>query len=384
MQLQYDCEQAIAENAMQHHLPPITHPISRRARGAALALAAGACLVACVDPVRDDATARAASELAAVQDDVEALLAAVAAFDDAITRARGAAVGAAYDRIAATIDAVALAAGELRDAGPGDPAGSLDQLSRRAGQLAPQLRRLARDLAAAELDADLRRELRAGLARVKLAARGVDLHVTEILRARATAAPVYVLDAGHVDAIDAELEDGELAISIHDETTDPGVERDPARTLLVAKREARWTVPDDRFAFLGPVGRTVWLLPENELDAEAAGVLWPGLSTEELEAGVFVDDTIEARFLQVAGPDGLALFESPQDEATAPVVRVDSEDGLPDTIALSTGTHEHINWAFEAPGLYQIQVDVRGRLAGVSSAPWVTSARTVLRFAVLP
>ena len=66
------------------------------------------------------------------------------------------------------------------------------------------------------------------------------------------------------------------------------------------------------------------------------------------------------------------------------MVLVDSEDGLPDAVALPPGTHKHANWAFEAPGPYLIKVDVRGRLAGVAGAPWVTSSTASLKVVVLP
>ncbi|MGN6107629.1 MAG: choice-of-anchor M domain-containing protein, partial [Kofleriaceae bacterium] len=196
--------------------------------------------------------------------------------------------------------------------------------------------------------------------------------------------PFYVLDEGHIDVVDAAYEDGELGISIHDETVVPDVERDPAHVLLVVKPAAKWQVPDARFAFLGAPGSTVWLLPEGQLEAEAAAILWPGLATAEIEPGTFVDDRVEIRFKHVISAGGFSLFESPQDEQTPPTVLVDSDDGLPDTVAMPVGTHKHANWAFESPGVYLVKVDVRGRLAGVAGNPWTTSSTAILKFVVLP
>lgn len=177
----------------------------------------------------------------------------------------------------------------------------------------------------------LQRDLLVRAARCRVAARAVDLHASELHRNRggarlqalglavtacdrpSCADPArFVLDEGHIDAVDAEFEDGELAISIHDERSEPGVERDPSQVVFVVKPAAKLEIPDDRFGFLGPAGTTVWVLPDNQLDAQSLGVLFLGLSAEEIEPGTFVDDMIHVRFRQVIGPDGFSLFESPR------------------------------------------------------------------------
>jgi len=180
------------------------------------------------------------------------------------------------------------------------------------------------------------------------------------------------LSQGHVDAVDVAFAGGKFEISVHDETVDPGVERDPANVVFVAKREAALTVPDDaRYGFLGAPGATVHILPE----VQDENLLWAGLATEELEAGVFAGDSVQIRFTQVIGPDGFSLFTT--DPVGAPNVLVDSEDGLPDVITRPVGSHLHANWAFEKPGIYRIKVDVTGKLAAtgkrITSDPvWLT------------
>ncbi|TDC30062.1 hypothetical protein E1211_24945 [Micromonospora sp. 15K316] len=180
------------------------------------------------------------------------------------------------------------------------------------------------------------------------------------------------LSEGHVDAVDVAYEDGEFEISVHDETVDPDVERDPADVIFVAKPEAATTVPDDpRYAFLGTPGATVHILPE----VQDENLVWPGLATEELTAGVFAGDSVQIRFTRVIGPDGFSLFTT--DPVGAPNVLVDSEDGLPDVVTRPVGGHMHVNWAFERAGTYLIKVDVTGKLAAtgarVTSEPvWLT------------
>ena len=191
----------------------------------------------------------------------------------------------------------------------------------------------------------------------------------------AHAAAVVVLSQGHVDAVDVAFEDGAFEISVHDETVEPDVERDPATVVFQVRRQAAVTVPDDpAYAFVGSPGATVYVLPETQ-DPE---LLWAGLATEELEPGVFAGDRVDVRFRQVIGPDGVSLFVT--DPVGAPVVAVDSEDGLPDVVTLPVATHVHYNWAFERRGVYLLKVDVTGRLA--SSGATVTSDAVWLKFVV--
>lgn len=193
----------------------------------------------------------------------------------------------------------------------------------------------------------------------------------------AQAAGVVVLSQGHVDAVDVAFEDDGFEVSVHDETVEPDVERDPATVVFQVRRQAAVTVPDDpAYGFLGNPGATVYVLPE----VQDPQLLWAGLATEEVEPGLFVGDSISIRFRQVIGPDGFSLFAT--DPVGAPVIAVDSEDGLPDVVTLPVATHAHYNWAFERRGVYLVKVDVTGQLA--SSGATVTSDAVWLKFVVGP
>jgi surface-anchored protein len=187
-----------------------------------------------------------------------------------------------------------------------------------------------------------------------------------LVAAPATAAPVVPIDTGHVDVFGVAYEDGELDLHVHDETAD--VEYAPAEVLLVAKSAAKTTVPaDPAYAFLGAPGAPVWVLPE----IDDPNLLWPGIATEEVEPGVFVDGSLRLRVVSVCGPDDFSIFTT--DAVGAPKVLVDSGNGLPDRIDLTAGSHLHANWAFEAAGRYSITVRATGTLAAtgkhVVSAP---------------
>jgi surface-anchored protein len=191
----------------------------------------------------------------------------------------------------------------------------------------------------------------------------------------AHATPVTVISQGHVDAVDVGFEDGQLGIVIHDERTEPGAELDPADVLLVAKKESATLVPSDpAYSFLGAPGSTVYLLPETQDE----NLLWPGLSTEDLEPGVFRNDAVTIRFKQFIGPDGVGLFTFNPDGS--PNKLVDSENGLPDSVTLTVGAHIHSNWAFEKAGEYQIKVDATAKLA--STGATVTSPAVWIKFCV--
>ena len=47
-----------------------------------------------------------------------------------------------------------------------------------------------------------------------------------------------------------------------------------------------------------------------------------------------------------------------------PVVRLNSGDGISaaDALTLTAGSHEHVNWAFTAPGLYRVKFQAGGTL----------------------
>ncbi|ONI88902.1 hypothetical protein ALI22I_17275 [Saccharothrix sp. ALI-22-I] len=189
----------------------------------------------------------------------------------------------------------------------------------------------------------------------------------------ATASTTVVLDSGHVDVIGIAFEGGELDIHVHDETND--IEYAPSDVKIVAKSAARTTVPDDAaYSFLGTAGSPVWVLPQ----VEDPALLWPGIATEEVEPGVFVNDALSLKVEYVYGPAGFSIFTT--DAFGAPTVLVDSQNGLPDTIGLTAANHQHANWAFEAAGNYAVVVRVSGVLAATGKK--VTSAPALYRFKV--
>lgn len=208
---------------------------------------------------------------------------------------------------------------------------------------------------------------------VSLAAAAMALTAAAVPASAATSTTVD-LDQGHTD-VGVAYEDGAFDLHVHDGVND--VEYEPSQVRLVAKSGARTTVPDDpAYSFLGAPGDAVWVLPEVE-DPE---LLWLGLGAEEIAPGVFAGDTVQLEIVRVYGPADLSVFTT--DPAGAPTVLADSGDGLPDRLALTAGSHAHVNWAFEAAGTYAVVVQASGTLTDTGQN--VKSGLAIYRLKVQP
>ncbi|MEU8244453.1 choice-of-anchor M domain-containing protein [Actinoplanes missouriensis] len=191
-----------------------------------------------------------------------------------------------------------------------------------------------------------------------------------------TATDLVVLSAGHVDIADIAYEDGSLELGVHDETVEPDVEREVDDVVFLVKRAARTTVPaNPAFGFLGAAGKPTWILPEIQNES----LLWPGIATEEIEAGVFAGDQVTLTVEKVTGPGRVAVFT--EDAVGTPNVLINSADGLPDALPLSTGTHLHASWAFSKAGVYLITARATGALTDGTT---VTSDPAVYKVVVQP
>ncbi|GIJ76491.1 surface-anchored protein [Micromonospora phaseoli] len=169
----------------------------------------------------------------------------------------------------------------------------------------------------------------------------------------AAAAEKVVLSKGHTDAVDVHYADGQLSLKVHDDTVSPSVTRDPADVIFQVLPEAAMPVPDDpRFAFLGPAGSQVWLLPLTQNQ----NLLWPGWNTTTLGSGVFTGDRVKLSLVDATGPGAVSVFT--QDTFGSPLIKFRSDDGLPDAIDVPVRTHAHANWAFSAEGAYTLTFQV--------------------------
>ncbi len=113
-----------------------------------------------------------------------------------------------------------------------------------------------------------------------------------------------------------------------------------------------------QWSFLGAAGSPFWLLPQTEDE----DLLFLGLGTEELAAGIFTGDQVTLSLRGVSAPGNFAVFLT--DMFGNPTVLMNSGDGITagDAVTLGAGAHTHVNWAFGAPGVYQIDLEGSGTL----------------------
>lgn len=183
-------------------------------------------------------------------------------------------------------------------------------------------------------------------------------------------ADVVLLVNEHVD-IGIGFEDDLWDLHIHDETNDadyapnPGLVNPPDRPdwglLVVTPRALRIRPAGSQWDFLGVgAGVALWVLPQIEDPQQ----LFLGIGTEEIPAGTFVDDEVVLALKAVRGPGDFALYQT--DAFGEPVVFMASADGITaaDRYVSITPSHAHFNWAFTQPGLYEIDFEAFGFLAG--------------------
>ncbi|MFE6487161.1 choice-of-anchor M domain-containing protein [Streptomyces sp. NPDC057757] len=179
------------------------------------------------------------------------------------------------------------------------------------------------------------------------------------------------LTSGHVDVLDAEWDGADLHLHVHDEETD--TEYEPADVALSVPAAAKVTNPG--YGFLGS-GSQIWLLPDTETEADAAGVLFAGVSTEHLSTGVFTNNNVNYQLVNAtrngAATEDFSIY------AGSGVRWFDSNTATTSykSRTYTVGSHNHANWAFEEAGTYQLTFRVQGTVGGVTES--ATAAYTVV------
>ncbi|MGA5503981.1 choice-of-anchor M domain-containing protein [Streptomyces umbrinus] len=188
------------------------------------------------------------------------------------------------------------------------------------------------------------------------------------------AAAATTLSSGHVDVLDSEWDGTDLHLHVHDEETD--TEYEPADAILSVPAAAKVTNPG--YGFLGS-GSQIWLLPDTETEADTAGVLFAGVSTEHLTSGTFSNDTVTYRLVS-ATRNGATTedFSVYNDASGSPTRYFDSGSSTIRSRSFTVGAHNHPSWAFEEAGEYKLTFTVSGTVNGSS----VTSEQETFTFTV--
>lgn len=157
---------------------------------------------------------------------------------------------------------------------------------------------------------------------------------------------------GHAD-LAVHYEGGAFEAHVHDE--DAEREYEPEEVTIFVRNSAKAVVPSNpAFSFLGSPGSTVWILPQTE-DPTLPHL---GYSTEDLVAADWVGGQITWSLVDVDGPGAFALYTT--DGFGDPTLIFDSDDPAPNTENLPIPDHKHANWAFRAPGHYEVTVEYTG------------------------
>ena len=177
-----------------------------------------------------------------------------------------------------------------------------------------------------------------------------------VVLAPAAALAQVQLPDDHVD-FGIGFEDDSLELHWHDEeggneyAPDEAFAFIPLSSTLPRPAGAQWD-------FTGTTaGGTLYLAPAGGL----AGVIFLGIGSEEIADGTFTDNTVSLHLDSVSGPGHFALWQT--DGFGNPLVALSSFDGT-DAFDVITGGHDHYNWGFTAPGLYELTFTVSGTVVG--------------------
>jgi surface-anchored protein len=131
------------------------------------------------------------------------------------------------------------------------------------------------------------------------------------------------------------------------------------------------------FDFLGTApGERMWLLPFDSADASFYGTPFLGIAAEEIGSPSQWVGAITFKMTGFTGPGEVSVFTG------AGTRRWDTADGsfANDSLNIGAGGHGHFNWAFTAPGIYEVQVEV----SGTNSIHGAVSGSGLLMFQVVP
>ena len=183
-----------------------------------------------------------------------------------------------------------------------------------------------------------------------------------------------IRDDGHGDvSIDYAENQWQLGLRLD---SPPGI-HPPEEWILALNQNTKLPIPDNAaFGFLGEAGNPIWVFPQ----VSREGTWFLGVSTDEIESGIFAENRFDLLLSSVKGPGDFVTWRAGTGQVE---VLLNSRDGIDemDRIGLRAGGgHLHKNWGFTSPGTHFVGFQMRGTLAGASEP--ITSDEQLYRFAV--
>lgn len=209
-----------------------------------------------------------------------------------------------------------------------------------------------------------------------------------------SAASAALFTSGHADVFAIGYEGGELEPHIHAEgaiidslfVADDEFEPGDITTVVPQSTFDFWTGAGGRplASAWDPIGvaagESFWFLPQangGPGGAAALGAPFAGVGTEEL-TGSDWSSPITITLASVNGPGHFSMYL----DGINPFFAISSANGIDgtDVISINAGDHEHYNWAFTAPGFYEVEVNV----AGTHMVDGLREASATFQFQVIP
>lgn len=170
------------------------------------------------------------------------------------------------------------------------------------------------------------------------------------------------------------IHDGSIVNGIPVNNPPDGAEFAPDEVVIFVSNPSVARPSGASWDFLGtPSGNPVWFLPQTEDPAKP----WLGIASEELNPLEWTGP-LTITLTGFSGPGHFSLYNT--DAFGTPTVRMASSDGLSGADALShtAGSHFHSNYAFTAPGMY----DVTFLISGTHAVDGAVSASATYTFGV--
>ncbi|MFT7837876.1 choice-of-anchor M domain-containing protein [Saccharothrix sp. BKS2] len=179
--------------------------------------------------------------------------------------------------------------------------------------------------------------------------------------------PRQLLATGHADLVSVSLGAGGLVVTGRSDVDGEATRFDPARTTVNVTDAALRPAPGSpAYDFLGvPAGTPVHVVPQ----AFRPGVLWAGWNTEAIPRGAVAGDAVDITLRDARGPGRVEVYLAGVD---GPERVWSSRDPGLRTARVAVPAHAHANWAFTAPGVYELEFAATATTASgtpLASAP---------------
>ena len=203
-----------------------------------------------------------------------------------------------------------------------------------------------------------------------------------LLATGSSRAAVSYYTAGHAD-LGVAYENGAFDFHFHGEgAIIDGIEvadqEYAASDIIIYAGAASTVVLPEGFDLPGlgrSAGDTIWVLPWTQED----GIPFLGTASEELDAGDWVGG-ITFTLGNVTSPGGNGEFALWRYGPFGNVIQDLSTVTGPDSLTTITGSHDHFNWGFTEPGIWEIELTASGRHV----TDGLISATETFRFEIVP